>query len=69
MKPLSRARGIPPLTQAKTATAAWYRLVDAISKPDFIMIVAFCAIGLLTTLNVILRFPNLGSLIELYNQF
>ena len=69
MTSLPKAHGILPLTQAKTATAAWYRLVDAISKPDFIMIVAFCAIGLLTMLNVMLRFPDLGSLIERYNQF
>jgi hypothetical protein len=69
MIPLPKARGIPALTQAKTKKNAWYRLLAAISKPDFITIVAFCTIGLLTTLNVILRFPNLGSLIELYNQF
>ncbi len=68
MNPLSKARGIPPLTHAETETA-WYRLLAAVSKPDFITVVAFCAIGLLMTLNVMLRFPNLGSLIELYNQF
>jgi hypothetical protein len=69
MNPLPKARGILPLTQAKPTGNAWYRLLAAISKPDFITIVALCAIGLLTMLNVMLRFPDLGSLIEQYNQF
>jgi hypothetical protein len=69
MNSLPKARGIPPLTQAKTTGTAWYRLLAAISEPHFITIVAFCTIGLLTLLNVMLRFPDLGSLIEQYNQF
>jgi hypothetical protein len=69
MNPIPKARGIPPLTKAETTGNAWYRLLAAISKPDVITIVAFCTICLLTMLNVILRFPDLGSLIELYNQF
>jgi hypothetical protein len=69
MNPLPKARGIPPPTQAKTTGTAWYGLLAAISKPNFITIVAFCTIGLLTMLNVILRFPDLGSLVEQYNQF
>jgi len=31
--------------------------------------VFFCAIGLLVTLNLILRFPELGVIIAQYNQF
>jgi hypothetical protein len=69
MKPLSRARGIPPLTQAKVTGIPWHTLLDAISKPDFIMIVVFCTIGLLTMLNVTQRFPDFGAVIEEYNQF
>jgi hypothetical protein len=69
MNPLAKARGLPTLTQAKTTGNAWYRLLAAISKPDFITIVAFCTIGLLTTLNLILRFPDFGAIIEQYNQF
>jgi len=57
------------LTQAKTAETTWYRLLAAISEPDFITIVAFCTAGLLTMLSAMLRFPDLGSLIEPYNQF
>jgi hypothetical protein len=44
-------------------------LLAAISKPDFVTIIAFCTIGLLTTLNLILRFPDFGAIIEQYNQF
>jgi hypothetical protein len=69
LNPLPKACCTQPLTQAKTARTTWYRLLAAISEPDFITIVAFCMVGLLTMLNVMLRFPDLGSLIELYNQF
>jgi hypothetical protein len=61
MKPASR--------RVKSAGTVWHRLVTAITNPDLIMIVAFCAIGLLTTINVMLRFPDLGALIERCNQF
>jgi hypothetical protein len=69
MNSIPKARSISPLTQAKTTGTAWYRLPAAISNPNFITIAAFWAIGLLTMLNVMLRFPDLGSLIERYNQF
>jgi hypothetical protein len=36
---------------------------------DLIAILAFCAIGLLITMNVMLRYPDLGALAELYSQF
>lgn len=69
MNPPSKARGVSALTPATTTGTRRHRLLAAISRPDFITIVAFCLIGLLLTLNVILRFPGLGSLIESYNQF
>lgn len=69
MNSISKARGISPLTQAKATGTAWYRLPAAISNPNFIATAALCAIGLLIMLNVMLRFPDLGSLIERYNQF
>ena len=38
--------------------------------PDFIMpSLLFVSIGLLTTLNLILCFPDFGAIIEQYNQF
>jgi hypothetical protein len=36
------------------------RLTTAASNPDFVAIAIFCAIGLLATVNLILRIPELG---------
>jgi hypothetical protein len=47
----------------------WSRLFTAIANPDLHAIVAFCLIGLLLALNLILRFPDFGAVIEQYNQF
>jgi hypothetical protein len=69
MNPSPKAHGILPLTHLKTARTVWFKFLALISKPDFIAVVAFCAIGLLTTLNLILRFPDFGAVIEQYNQF
>jgi hypothetical protein len=32
-----------------------------VTKPEFVSVVVFCAIGLLITLNVILRLPDLAA--------
>lgn len=69
MNPLPKAHGIPPLAHRKTAGTVSFRLLALISNPNFIAVAAFCAIGLLATLNIMLRFPDFGSLIEQYNQF
>ncbi len=69
MNPSPKAHGIPPLTHLKTAGTVWFRLLALISKPDFIAVVVFCAIGLLTTLNVILHFPDFSAAIRQYDQF
>jgi hypothetical protein len=45
------------------------RIVAALENPDFLAVVAFCLIGLLVALNLILRFPVFGAVIEQYNQF
>jgi len=63
------ARNIPrsmksPTRQSGGAEAAWSRFVAMITNPDLIMIVAFCMIGLLVTVNVILRFPDFGLTAE-----
>ena len=47
----------------------WSQLVTAIANPDLHAVVAFCLIGFLVALNLILRFPNFGAVIEQYNQF
>ena len=50
-------------------TPPWSWLAAAVKDPSLIAIVLFCAIGLLVTLNLMLRFPDLGAIIAQYNQF
>jgi hypothetical protein len=45
------------------------RFVAALANPDLLAVLAFCLIGLLVALNLILRFPAFGAVIEQYNQF
>ncbi len=54
---------------AGATKTAWRRAVAAIVTPELLTIVAFCLIGLLAALNIILRFPDFGAVIEQYNQF
>ncbi|HZC55460.1 MAG TPA: hypothetical protein VE396_05340 [Xanthobacteraceae bacterium] len=39
------------------------------TNPDFLAILMFCLIGILLALNLMLRFPEFGAVIEQYNQF
>jgi hypothetical protein len=59
----------PANRQAEKTGTEWSRLVTAIANPELHAVIAFCLIGLLLTLNLILRFPDLGAIIEQYNQF
>jgi hypothetical protein len=36
---------------------------------EILLIVVFCLVGLLVTLNLIFRFPDLGAMVAEYNQF
>jgi hypothetical protein len=45
------------------------RFVAALANPDLLAVLAFCLIGLLVALNLILRFPAFGAVIEQYNLF
>ncbi len=47
----------------------WSRIVTVITNPDLLTVVTFCLVGLLLSLNFILRFPDFGGVIEQYNQF
>lgn len=47
----------------------WQRLYATATNPDLQLIVAFCLIGLLLTINVMFRFPDLGAIIAQCNQF
>jgi hypothetical protein len=49
--------------------ATWRQLVAVITDRELTTITALCTIALLIALNLILRFPDLGALIEQYNQF
>jgi hypothetical protein len=71
---LPEARRSPPPTKptgrpAGIGTTAWHQTVAAIMTPDLLAVVAFCLIGILLALNLILRFPDFGAVIEQYNQF
>ena len=55
--------------QVNAAMAQWPKLITVTTDPDLVAVVAFCVIGLLIVLNVILRFPDFGAVIEQYNQF
>ncbi len=53
-----------PTRQSGATEVACSRFVAMITNPDLIMIVAFCMIGLLATVNVVLRFPDFGLTAE-----
>jgi hypothetical protein len=60
---------MPTELLAKKARPEWSWSAQTRIDPDLIATVLFCAIGLLVTLIVMLSFPDLGALIEQYNQF
>ncbi len=45
------------------------RFVAALANPDLLAVLAFCVIGLLVALNLILRSSDFGAVIEQYNLF
>ena len=59
----------PADRRTRRTETEWSRLVTVIADPDLHAVIAFCLIGFLLTLNFILRFPELGAIIEQYNQF
>ena len=57
-----------PGTRQSTSTP-WYRFVAAFNSSDLPIIAALCLAGLLLTLNVMFRYPDVGDLIQQYNMF
>jgi hypothetical protein len=57
------------LSPAKPASRQIQRTETTWSNPALVVVITFCLIGLLLTLNVVLRFPDFGSVVEQYNQF
>jgi hypothetical protein len=71
---LPEGRRSPPPTKSTGRSAgigktAWREMAAATMTSDLGAVVAFCVIGLLLALNLILRFPDFGAVIEQYNQF
>jgi hypothetical protein len=69
-----KARKLQEIANAKSkyvhpAEEPWQRILIAVTNPYFQVVVAFSLIGLLLTLNVMFRYPDLGALIAQYNQF
>ena len=69
-----RVRKLQEMANAKSkyihpAGEPWQRILIAVTNADLQAVVAFGLIGLLLTLNVMFRFPELGVLVAQYNQF
>jgi thiol:disulfide interchange protein len=67
-------RKLQPMEESKSrdvseASGQWPKFLAIFSNPDLPMVVAFCLLGLLLALTLILRFPDFGAVIEQYNQF
>jgi hypothetical protein len=62
----------PAIATVCSALAIWNKVVAVIRNPDFNAVAAFSITGLLLTIlimaNLMLRFPDIGTLIEQYNQ-
>lgn len=52
-----------PRERALAADAGWTQFLAIAFNPDVQAIGAFCAIGFLTMVNVILRFPDFGGIL------
>ena len=56
------ARPYPRIaTRSSAVERAVWRTLVVLSNRDLHAVVAFCAVGILLTLNVILRFPDFGA--------
>ena len=71
MRQLPITRVLQPLTKptGKLVDAKGTRWAKLAADPDFVPVVAFCAIGFLIALNMMLWFPNVGEIIAQSNLF
>lgn len=66
---------IAPAHKAQThrrgslAAGLWIRLLGELNSPDFLVVLYFCAAGLLLNAAFIRMFPNFGELVALLNVF
>jgi hypothetical protein len=52
-----------------TDETRWAKFAAMTSNPDLLVVVAFCVVGVLAAFYFAFRFPDLGAMIEQYNQF
>jgi hypothetical protein len=64
-----KVRELQVLPEARSANESWQRFYAALTDSELQVVAAFCLIGLLLTLNLIFRFPDMGAVIAQYNQF
>ena len=72
MTHLPVSRDLQPLRQSKAtrpASTARHSFLAAINSSDLPIIVAICLAGLFLTLNFMMRYPDVGGLIQQYNMF
>jgi hypothetical protein len=71
--PTTIAVASPAVAAVSPAIGIGDKILAVISNRDFVVVTIFSTAGLLLTIlfayRVILRFPDLGALIEQYNQF
>jgi hypothetical protein len=51
------------LSQVRTETKAPHWLIATVTDPDLAMLALFCAIGLIASLYVMLRFPDFSAVL------
>jgi hypothetical protein len=72
MTHLNVSRDLQPLPQSRTsrpASTAWGRFVQSTNSSDLPIIIAICLAGLLLMLNFLVRYPDVGAVIQQYNMF
>jgi hypothetical protein len=74
MTHLRVTRGLQPSMKLKlrretAIEIAWHRMVTVAANPDLLVVVLFCVIGLGLTINVLLRHPDFGLMVEQPDRF
>jgi hypothetical protein len=58
-----------PYPRASTAQIVWSCFLDIISSQELQCVVAFCTIGYLIAINMIIRFPDFGGTVAALATF
>ena len=65
LQPATKSAGL----LAGVMKATWNRVIVVLSDPVLVAISVFCLIGLLVTLNLIIRFPDFTAVSEQFQQY